>query len=180
MRRPWNGLIAGGRINGEAQDFFGRACGDFFDVHAAFGRADKADAAGLAVHQQGQVEFGLNAGTVFDIDAVDLFACGAGLVRDQCAAQHLLGFLGGFGSTDLVRRTPPFSPASASLNLPLPRPPAWICALTTQRGPSNSPAADLRFFGAHHDAAIRDRCTKAAQKGFRLIFVDVHELEVPY
>ena len=43
--------------------------------------------------------------------------------------------------TDFVMRTPPFSPAVASLNLPLPRPPAWICALTTQIGPSSSPAA---------------------------------------
>ena len=45
--------------------------------------------------------------------------------------------------TDLVMRTPPFSPAAASLKRPLPRPPAWICALTTQIGPSSSPAAVL-------------------------------------
>ena len=32
-------------------------------------------------------------------------------------------------------RTPPFSPAAASLNLPLPRPPAWIWLFTTQTGP---------------------------------------------
>src|SRR5947209_17272506 len=38
-------------------------------------------------------------------------------------------------------RTPPLSPAAGSLNLPLPRPPAWICALTTQTGPPSSFAA---------------------------------------
>ena len=44
-------------------------------------------------------------------------------------------------SIDLARRTPPLSPASGSLNLPLPRPPAWICAFTTQTGPGSACAA---------------------------------------
>src|SRR6201984_1250613 len=38
-------------------------------------------------------------------------------------------------------RTPPLSPAEASLNLPLPRPPAWIWLFTTQIGPGNCLAA---------------------------------------
>ena len=54
-------------------------------------------------------------------------------------------------------RTPPFSPASASLNVPLPRPPAWICALTTQTGPSISPAAVLASSARSTDAAVGDR-----------------------
>ncbi len=90
-------LIAGRGINRKGQDFFGCRCGDFFDVHAAFGRADKRNAAGLAIDQQGQIQFAVNTGAIFDIDAVDLFACGAGLMGDQCAAQHFLGFLGSFG-----------------------------------------------------------------------------------
>ena len=44
-------------------------------------------------------------------------------------------------SIDLARRTPPFSPAEASLNLPLPRPPAWICDFTTHSGPPRVLAA---------------------------------------
>ena len=44
-------------------------------------------------------------------------------------------------STDLVIRTPPLVPASASKKVPLPLPPAWIWAFTTHIGPSNSPAA---------------------------------------
>src|SRR4051794_1227145 len=35
-------------------------------------------------------------------------------------------------------RTPPLSPAEGSLNLPLPRPPAWIWLFTTQIGPPAS------------------------------------------
>src|SRR5262249_24156261 len=38
-------------------------------------------------------------------------------------------------------RTPPLSPAEASLNLPLPRPPAWIWLFTTQTGPGSALAA---------------------------------------
>ena len=38
-------------------------------------------------------------------------------------------------------RTPPLSPAFASLNLPLPRPPAWICDLTAQTEPPSFFAA---------------------------------------
>src|SRR5437870_5335875 len=38
-------------------------------------------------------------------------------------------------------RTPPLSPAEASLNLPLPRPPAWIWLFTTQIGPGSVFAA---------------------------------------
>ena len=41
-----------------------------------------------------EVQFGFNARTVFDVDPVDLFARGAGLMRDQGAAQHFLGFFG--------------------------------------------------------------------------------------
>src|SRR4029077_15599947 len=42
---------------------------------------------------------------------------------------------------DLAIRTPPLSPAEASLNLPLPRPPAWIWLFTTQTGPGSFLAA---------------------------------------
>ena len=34
-------------------------------------------------------------------------------------------------STVFASRTPPLASGGSSLNLPLPRPPAWICALTT-------------------------------------------------
>ena len=89
-------LIAGGRIDGERQDLFRGLCGDLFDVHAALGGAHKRHARGHAVHQQRQIEFGLNAGTCFDVDAVDLFARRAGLVGHKGAAQHLLGFFSRF------------------------------------------------------------------------------------
>src|SRR5436305_5837503 len=45
-------------------------------------------------------------------------------------------------------RTPPLSPADASLNLPLPRPPAWIWLFTTQTGPPSSFAATSASAGS--------------------------------
>src|SRR5262249_51786877 len=37
-------------------------------------------------------------------------------------------------------RTPPLAPAGSSLKVPLPRPPAWICDLTTTRGVARASA----------------------------------------
>src|ERR1700730_8640647 len=45
-------------------------------------------------------------------------------------------------STDLASRTPPFASLGNSLNLPLPRPPAWIWDFTTYTGPGRVFAAD--------------------------------------
>src|SRR5712675_1705212 len=44
-------------------------------------------------------------------------------------------------STDLASRTPPFASLGNSLNLPLPRPPAWIWDFTTCTGPGRVFAA---------------------------------------
>src|ERR1700692_2357434 len=49
-------------------------------------------------------------------------------------------------------RRPPLSPAEASLNLPLPRPPAWIWLFTTQTGPG-------RVFAATSESEARNTAT---------------------
>ena len=55
-------------------DLLGRVVRDVLDVHAAFGRDDDGDAAGLAVDQQSEVEFLRDVDAVGDVEAVDLLA----------------------------------------------------------------------------------------------------------
>ena len=131
---------AGRRIDGDRLDLLRRVVGDRLDVHAALGRGDDGDAAGLAVDQQREVEFLGDVDAVGDVEALDLLALRAGLDRDQRLAEHLLG-MARTSSIDRARRTPPLASGPSSLNLPLPRPPAWICALTTHSGPGSSFAA---------------------------------------
>src|SRR5207244_3808396 len=62
-------------------------------------------------------------------------------------------------------RTPPLSPADASLNLPLPRPPAWIWLFTTQTGPGRVFAATsesaARSTGAPFEIGTPNSCSSA-------------------
>jgi hypothetical protein len=44
-------------IDREGHDLLGRVVRDLLDVHAAFGRGDEGDAAGLAVDQHREIEF---------------------------------------------------------------------------------------------------------------------------
>ncbi len=166
-------LVAGGGIDREGQDLFRRLFGHFLDIHAAFGRADERDAGCLAVDEQGEVHFRRNARAVFDVDAVDLFARRAGLLGDQRAAQHFLGFLRGlfhgFGDPHAalvacVGFLEFALAAAASVNLRLYHPDRTV---EFARG-------CLCLFRAHHHAAIGNRGAIAAQKRLGLIFVDIH------
>ena len=65
-------------------------------------------------------------------------------------------------STERARRTPPLSPAVASLNLPLPRPPAWIWLLTTQIGPGSALAAATASSGVNAGLPAETGAAKAA------------------
>ena len=67
-------------------------------------------------------------------------------------------------SMDLTTLTPP----------PLPRPPAWICAFTTQTGPGSSLRRRHGFFHREGGLAAGHRRAEAAQDLFGLIFVNVH------
>src|ERR1700682_2288770 len=68
-------------------------------------------------------------------------------------------------ATDLAMRTPPLSPAEASLNLPLPRPPAWIWLFTTQIGPPSVLAAtsesEARSTGTPFEIGTPNSCSSA-------------------
>src|SRR5258707_6045950 len=62
-------------------------------------------------------------------------------------------------------RTPPLSPAEASLNLPLPRPPAWIWLFTTQTGPlivfAATSESAARSTGAPREIGTPNSCSSA-------------------
>jgi hypothetical protein len=112
-------------------DLLGRVVGDGLDVHAAFGRDDEGDAADRTVDQERAIELAVDVGAVFDIEAVDLLAGVAGLAVTSVLPSISLAFLATTSSIDLARRTPPLASGPSSLNLPLPRPPAWIWLFTT-------------------------------------------------
>jgi len=132
--------ITRSRIDRQRDDSVGCVVRHLLDVHAAFGGHDEGDARGGPVDQRGEIELAADVAAVLDEEAFDDAAGRSvwivtSVLPSICSAKALTS------STDLARRTPPLSPASASLNLPLPRPPAWICAFTTHTGPGSAWAA---------------------------------------
>ena len=144
-----------------------------FNIHAAFGRGDEGDAAGLPVDQQGKVQLARNVGAVFDIDTVHLLAGGAGLAGDKGTAQHLLGHrLGLFHRTGqahaaLFAGLSLFEgalAAAACMDLGLDHPERAI-----------QPAGcGLCLFRLQNHAPVGNGDPETAQKRLGLILVDVH------
>ena len=174
MRRPWEGLVAGGGVDGEGQDLVGRGVRHFLDVHAAFGGGDEGDARGLTVDQKGEIELARYPCAILDVDAVDLLARGARLLGHERAPASMRFASFAASSTD-------FGAADAALfagigfrNLPLPRPPAWICAFTTQIGPSSAPAAVLASSALRTTRPSDTGAPVLTEERFRLVFVNVH------
>jgi hypothetical protein len=128
----------GRRVDVDRHDLLRRLGRDFLDVHAAGLRGDEGDAARRAVDQDREVELALDRRAFLDVEA--LTARPAWPVWWVTSVRRHLLDLGDTSSTGR-QRTPPFSPASASLKRPLPRPPAWICDFTTQIGPPSVSAA---------------------------------------
>jgi hypothetical protein len=138
---------AGVRINRHGDDLFRGFLGHRFDVHAAFGGHNEGRTADGAVNQDGEVKLALNVGAVFDVEAVDLtLPAGPVCLVTSVLPSISLALALTTSSTRLARRTPPLASAPSSLNLPLPRPPAWICDFTTQSGPGSASWRRLR----HH------------------------------
>ena len=110
---------------------------------------------------------------VFDVDAVDLLAGGAGLVRDEGAAQHLAGQHVGLGDRAGEADAALFAglgflevalAAAARVDLRLDHPERAV----------KSACRRLGLFGLQHHAAVGNRGAEAAQKRLGLILVDVH------
>ena len=168
------GLVARDRIDREGQDLFGGVGGHLFDVHAAFGGADKRDAAGLTIDEEREVKLALDARAILDIDAVDLLAGGAGLMGHQRAAQHLLGFLGGF----LDRAGQAHAALFASigfLEMALATAAGMDLCLDDPEGSVQLACGCLGLFGFQNHPAIADRCAVLPKKRLCLVFMNVHE-----
>jgi hypothetical protein len=121
---------AGGRIDREGDDLFGRVMRDVSMSMPPSVETTKATRRRFAVDQQREVEFLLDVRAVLDVEAVDLLAGGpVWMVTSVLPSISGVGFF--TSATDLARRTPPLASAGSSLNLPLPRPPAWIWLFTT-------------------------------------------------
>jgi hypothetical protein len=143
------------------------------DRHAALGRGDDRDPRGLAVDQEGQVEFLGDVRAVLDVDAVDLLAGLAGLDGDEGAAQHLAGEFGGLsdraGEADAALLA-----GFGLLEVALAAATGVDLRLHHPERPVEFAGSGLGVFGLQDDAAVRDRDAVAAQQCFRLVFVDVH------
>ena len=171
-------LIAGRGINREAEDFFGGGGRDLLDIHAAFGGGDEADAGGHAVDQQGEIHFGLDAGAVLDIDAVDLLAGRAGLLGHEGAAKHALGLVGGLFHGFREAHTACVTGAGL-LELALSAPAGVDLRLYHPERSVERARGRLGLFGAQNHAAIRHRGAVGAKQCLRLILMDIHET-VPF
>jgi hypothetical protein len=84
---------ADGRIDHDLEDLLRVRLGDLFDVDAAGGRRDGRDAARLAIDEHREVELAraLEVQALLDVEAVDLLALGARLLRHERRAEEGLG-----------------------------------------------------------------------------------------
>ena len=89
---------------------------------------------------------------------------GSRLMRDELHAEDLSAPAARTSSSDFATLTPP----------PLPRPPAWICALTTQTVPPSYFAAVDRLVDRKAGNAARRRDAVLAQDFLALVLVYVH------
>ena len=114
-----------------------------------------------------EIELAGDVAAGLDIDPLDVAPLGAGLVRHQLRGRASRAAAAATSSSERTSLTPPA----------LPRPPAWICALTAQTGaaePRAPPRPPRRRYrrpppARHRDAELR-------QQLLGLIFVDVHRI----
>ncbi len=88
-------------IEVQAMNLLRRVVGDLLDVHASLGRRHDGDSPRIAIEHEGEVELASNVEALLDVEAADNLALGAGLVRDERAAEHFVGELARFGGTVL-------------------------------------------------------------------------------
>ena len=149
------------------EDTIGRLFGDLLDLDAAVGTDHHHGPLGGAIEHETQVElpFDLRGPARRARAGRSARAARSGRSRGWtpiifCAARCA-------SSGDLTTFTPP----------PLPRPPAWIWALTTTVPPSRRAAAP-GVFGREHDVSLRHGNAVAGQDGLRLILVNLHGVSV--
>jgi len=154
---------AGERIDEHLDDLLGRAVRHFLDVHAAFAGGDERDLLGAPIGDHGHVVFLLDVGAVFDVQAVDLLAVGAGLVGLELHAQDVTGqtldVVDGLGDLDATALA-----AATRVDLGLHDPHRAAQLLSRSHGFVNGKCRDASW----------DRHAKSAQDLFALVLVDFH------
>ena len=103
-----------------------------------------------AVDDDAEVELALDVKPFLDEHAADRPAFGPGLVRDERHAEHRLARWSPRASGPFTTLTPP----------PLPRPPAWICALTTTMPPPSVGRGRLAPRRREGDLALEARARR--------------------
>ena len=128
--------------------------------------------AGGAVDDDAQVQLAGDVAAGLDEHAADRLAFGAGLNRDQLVAEQRSRRL----LAPLRRLCTSCTPRCFGLSLivPLPRPPAWIWALTTASGPPSCLNAAAASSGVRGDDALRHGDAGLAEQFFGLKFVNFH------
>ncbi|MNI27536.1 hypothetical protein D3C73_812740 [compost metagenome] len=158
---------AGQRVDVFGDDLLGSGVSHFLDVHAAFAGGDEGDLLRGAVSDQRHVVFLLNVGAVFDVQATNLLAFRAGLVRDQLHAQDFRGQL-----AHVVQRARQLDAtalaAAARVNLCLDDPHRSTQLFSGSHGLVDGKSGD----------PARHRDAKLLQQFLALILVDFHVLPV--
>ena len=78
-------------IDGKRHDLVGTGAGDLLDVHAARCRYHEGNARAFAVDERREIKLPLDGGALLDVEAADLFAVRARLMRDQHCTEQPLG-----------------------------------------------------------------------------------------
>ena len=84
------------RINRYRDQFFGVFFCNLFDVHSAFCGGHHDDATSFAVEKTSNVVLFLNVATLLDVNLLNLFPFGTGLMGHERHAQHLLRVVADF------------------------------------------------------------------------------------
>ena len=164
------------RVDDGFEDFFRRAGGDFLDLDAALGAGHQHRQADGAVENHADVDLADDLGRRLDDQQFrDLLPLLAGLLGDERILEHDLGDVAGVVAVgdelDAADQSLPLS-----LKRPLPRPPAWIWALSTT-GPPPSWSNACCASAAEEATMPRGIIAPAArQEFFRLIFVNLHAI----
>ena len=136
------GLQAEAGLDGFLEDELGGFRGDFFDFHAAGGGGHEDGLARGAVEDDAEVEFALDGQRFFDEQRCTMRPSGP-VWWVTSVMPRIFGGDRAASSAFLATLTPP----------PLPRPPAWICALTTTLPPRRSGGQFGFGHGVNHFAA---------------------------
>ena len=161
------GSDANQRVDHLGDDLLGSGVSHFFDVHAAFARSDQGHLLRGAVGHQGHVQFVLDVGAVFDVQAANLLAFGARLVRDQLHAQdlfsQLLDVVDGLGNLHAAALA-----TATCVDLGLDHPHGAAELLCSFHG----------FLHRESGNAARNGHTKLTQDFLALVFVNLHEVSL--